>query len=67
MDDKKNVDVAGIVDAIGKMSLVIGGIGQHAGEIAHARKALYDAYISEGFTEAQALFLISRDVMPGGN
>ena len=31
-----------------------------AGEIAKARRALYDAYVAEGFTEAQALIMCQK-------
>ena len=31
-----------------------------AAEIAKARRALYDAYVAEGFTEAQALIMCQK-------
>lgn len=39
---------------------VIGQLAINAAHIAHARRALYDAYLAEGFNEAQALQLCSR-------
>jgi hypothetical protein len=33
--------------------------------VAHARKALFDAYVSEGFTEEQALRLIASPLIGG--
>lgn len=35
-------------------------IAKHSADIAHARRTLFDAYVAEGFTEAQALELIKQ-------
>lgn len=35
-------------------------IARNAAEIAHSRRTLYNAYILEGFTEAQALELVKN-------
>lgn len=32
-------------------------LGEHAADIAHARRVLFDAYRAEGFSDAQALEL----------
>lgn len=32
----------------------------NAADIAHARRVLFDAYIAEGFTEAQAIELVKQ-------
>jgi hypothetical protein len=49
-----------IVDALADMSLVVGALADNASHIAHARRSLYNAYLAEGFTEAQALELCRR-------
>lgn len=33
-------------------------LGENASHIAHAKKAMFDAYVNEGFTEQQALELV---------
>lgn len=37
---------------------MLGVAAAHAADIAHAKKALFDAYVAEGFTKEQALDLV---------
>lgn len=46
-----------LAEAFGKIALFACALAQHAGDIAHARRTLYLAYLAEGFTESQALEL----------
>lgn len=39
------------------MAVLINTLASHASDIAHARRVLFDAYVSEGFTDEQALQL----------
>ncbi|EPR09888.1 hypothetical protein M527_07120 [Sphingobium indicum IP26] len=43
--------------AMDEMAILVTAMAKHAADIAHARRALYDAYIAEGFSKAQALEL----------
>lgn len=47
-----------IREAIVKMSEFWQAMAEEASNIAHAKMTLYKAYLSEGFTEEQALVLI---------
>lgn len=38
----------------------LGALSDMAGEIAKTRRALYDAYVAEGFTETQALIMCQK-------
>ena len=46
-----------LVDSLGHVALIVSAYAKNANDIAHARRALYEAYIDEGFTEQQALEL----------
>jgi hypothetical protein len=46
--------------AFEQLSLVVGAISNNAADIAHARRALYEAYLSEGFDPDQALTLCQK-------
>lgn len=46
-----------IAKSLDEISLIVGAMAKNAAHIAHARRALYEAYLSEGFTEEQALEL----------
>ncbi len=46
-----------IAQALDQINLLVGAIANNASHIASARRALYRAYLAEGFTEAQSLEL----------
>jgi hypothetical protein len=46
-----------IIGAFADYAQIMNAVARHAADIAHARRALYQAYLSEGFTESQALDL----------
>lgn len=46
-----------IAKAFDDLNVLVGSVAKNASHIAHARRTLYDAYLAEGFTEAQALEL----------
>ena len=50
-----NID---IVTALDSMFIIIKNLAENAPDIARAKRKLFEAYIAEGFTEAQALELI---------
>lgn len=54
MTDRSPEDIAKALDQI---NLLVGAIANNASHIAHARRAMYLAYLAEGFSEAQALEL----------
>lgn len=51
------IDPVEIADSFNNPAVIWGSLAKHAATIAHARRVLYDAYLAEGFTEAQALEL----------
>jgi hypothetical protein len=50
-------DPQALAAAMEGVALLMNHIAKHASDIAHARRVLFEAYIAEGFTEAQALEL----------
>jgi len=46
--------------AFERLSLVVGAIANNAADIAHARRVMYEAYLSEGFEPDQALTLCQK-------
>lgn len=46
-----------VIEIFRNAALVWNAIAEQSATIAHARRVLYEAYLSEGFTEAQALEL----------
>lgn len=54
---KESTDPAAIIKSLDSLAIVWGGAAKHAATIAHARRTLFNAYVDEGFTEAQALEL----------
>lgn len=52
------VDRVELLESIENLNLVFSGLAKNATDIAHAKRVLFDAYVSEGFTENQALELI---------
>ncbi len=57
MPKQEVTDPKKMQDELANYAQLLSNIGQHAAEIAHARRVLYDAYLAEGFTESQALEL----------
>lgn len=55
MAEKQNP--ADLIASMGNYGVLLGIIAKQASDLAHTRRALYDAYLGEGFTEAQALEL----------
>jgi hypothetical protein len=51
-DDKQK-----LIDAFDKLDIIMSAQAKHAASIAHAKRALYLAYIDEGFAPEQALEL----------
>ena len=49
-----------IAEQLRNLSEVWQNLAQHSHDIAHARRTIFNAYVSEGFTEAQALELIKH-------
>ncbi|MFM9829739.1 MAG: hypothetical protein ACKVOB_13520 [Sphingomonas sp.] len=43
-----------ISESLSHIGMLVSAVAKHAADIAHARRALYDAHIAEGFTEEQA-------------
>lgn len=43
--------------AMSQVASLLGSLAEHAATIAHCRRVMFDAYLAEGFTEAQALDL----------
>lgn len=52
--------------AMSAMQIYLGEVSTFAADIAHARRALFNAYVAEGFTEAQALDLVKAPIVGGG-
>lgn len=50
-----SVDISTALDS---MFILIKNLAENAPDIARAKRKLFEAYIAEGFTEAQALELI---------
>lgn len=57
MTDRSPEEIAKALEGI---NLLVGAIANNAAHIAHARRAMYLAYLAEGFTEAQALELAKQ-------
>ena len=53
----KNVSIS---EGASSLSQVWMEIAKNAADIAHARRDIYNAYVAEGFTEAQAIELIKQ-------
>lgn len=47
-----------ISEQIRNLSEIWQNLATHAADIAHARRTLFQAYVAEGFNEAQALELV---------
>ncbi|MFC0305327.1 hypothetical protein ACFSTI_19500 [Rhizorhabdus histidinilytica] len=56
-DPQRPSTPADVIAAFANYGTLMNSIAKHASDIAHARRQLYLAYVSEGFTEAQALEL----------
>lgn len=54
-DDK--LDPSALQKALADYAQYLNTITQHAADIAHARRTMFNAYLAEGFTESQALEL----------
>lgn len=57
METTKKPTVAELAESTRAMMTIAGVMAEHAADIAHARRVLFQAYLSEGFTEPQALEL----------
>jgi hypothetical protein len=51
------MDPSKVAQELENFALVLNNVVRHAADLAHARRALFDAYVAEGFTDAQALEL----------
>lgn len=51
------IDPREVADSFDNLAVIWGSIAKHAATIAHARRVLYEAYLAEGFTEAQSIEL----------
>lgn len=47
-----------VTDALDSMFIVIKYLADNAKDIARAKRALFEAYVEEGFTESQAIELV---------
>lgn len=52
-------------DAMFATRNLLGEMAKIAPDIAHSRKTIYDAYVSEGFTPEQALKLVGMPLFGG--
>lgn len=50
-------DPQALAKAVSDYAMLLGAIAKHASDIAHFRRVLFDAFMAEGFNEAQALEL----------
>jgi hypothetical protein len=46
-----------LLQAVENLSLLSQAMAEHAADIAHARRTLFEAHIAEGFTPEQAIIL----------
>lgn len=49
-----------LAEQMRNLSEIWQNLAQHSHDIAHARRTIFNAYVYEGFTEAQALELIKH-------
>lgn len=47
-----------VPDAVKSLVSIWSAMAEVAGDVAHAKRAIFLAYVAEGFTEAQALELV---------
>jgi hypothetical protein len=60
MDDFTRADRPreNLPDAVKNLVSIWSAMAEVAGDVAHAKRAIFLAYVAEGFTEAQALELV---------